>query len=95
MLKASLRPGIPLCSDPADGEPHRRHGPDQKARRGGDPLYKDVCTAFLERGEIPTIVNGRYGLGSKEFNPGMTEAVFDNNENGPPHQRGAVLVYGI
>jgi pyruvate/2-oxoacid:ferredoxin oxidoreductase alpha subunit len=62
---------------------------------GGDPLYKDVCTAFLEKGEIPTIVNGRYGLGSKEFNPGMAEAVFDNNENGPSLQRGAVFVYGI
>ncbi len=44
----------------------------------GDPLYKDVCTAYLEKGEIPTIVNGRYGLGSKEFNPGMAKAVFDN-----------------
>ncbi len=44
----------------------------------GDPLYKDVCTAFLEKGEMPTIVNGRYGLGSKEFNPGMAKAVFDN-----------------
>ncbi|AOY58607.1 MULTISPECIES: pyruvate:ferredoxin (flavodoxin) oxidoreductase [Desulfococcus] len=44
----------------------------------GDPLYKDVCTAFLEKGEMPAIVNGRYGLGSKEFNPGMAKAVFDN-----------------
>ncbi|GBC61540.1 pyruvate:ferredoxin (flavodoxin) oxidoreductase [Desulfonema ishimotonii] len=45
----------------------------------GDPLYKDICTAFIEKGGyIPTIVNGRYGLGSKEFNPGMARAVFDN-----------------
>nr|WP_306304147.1 pyruvate:ferredoxin (flavodoxin) oxidoreductase [Desulfosarcina cetonica] len=44
----------------------------------GDPLYQDVCTAFMERGEMPTIVNGRYGLGSKEFNPSMVKAVFDN-----------------
>ncbi len=45
----------------------------------GDPLYMDVCTAFVERGgEIPLIVNGRYGLSSKEFNPGMVKAVFDN-----------------
>ena len=44
----------------------------------GDPLYKDVCTAFMEKGEMPVIVNGRYGLGSKEFNPGMAKAVFDN-----------------
>jgi pyruvate-ferredoxin/flavodoxin oxidoreductase len=46
---------------------------------GGDPLYKDICTAYLEKGGLmPTIVNGRYGLGSKEFTPGMAKAVFDN-----------------
>jgi pyruvate-ferredoxin/flavodoxin oxidoreductase len=44
----------------------------------GDPLYQDICTAFMERGDMPTIVNGRYGLGSKEFNPSMVKAVFDN-----------------
>jgi pyruvate-ferredoxin/flavodoxin oxidoreductase len=44
----------------------------------GDPLYQDVCTAFMEQGEMPSIVNGRYGLGSKEFNPSMVKAVFDN-----------------
>ncbi len=44
----------------------------------GDPLYQDVCTAFMERGDMPTIVNGRYGLGSKEFNPSMVKAVYDN-----------------
>jgi len=50
----------------------------KEAGAKGDPLYKDICTAFLEKGEMPTIVNGRYGLGSKEFNPGMAKAVFDN-----------------
>ena len=44
----------------------------------GDPLYQDVCTAFLEKGEAPTIVAGRYGLGSKDFTPGMAKAVYDN-----------------
>jgi pyruvate-ferredoxin/flavodoxin oxidoreductase len=44
----------------------------------GDPLYIDVCTAFMESSMMPTILNGRYGLGSKEFNPGMVKAVFDN-----------------
>ncbi len=44
----------------------------------GDPLYKDVCTAFQEKGETRTILNGRYGLGSKEFTPSMVKAVFDN-----------------
>ncbi|NLV97312.1 MAG: pyruvate:ferredoxin (flavodoxin) oxidoreductase [Desulfovibrionales bacterium] len=44
----------------------------------GDPLYKDICTAYMERGELPEIVAGRYGLGSKEFTPAMAKAVFDN-----------------
>ncbi len=47
----------------------------------GEPLYQDVCTAYLERGTqilAPTIVGGRYGLGSKDFTPGMAKAVYDN-----------------
>jgi pyruvate-ferredoxin/flavodoxin oxidoreductase len=44
----------------------------------GEPLYQDVCTAFLEKGEAPTLVGGRYGLGSKDFTPGMAKAVYDN-----------------
>ncbi len=44
----------------------------------GDPLYMDVCTAYMESKQTPTIVNGRYGLGSKEFNPAMVKAVIDN-----------------
>jgi pyruvate-ferredoxin/flavodoxin oxidoreductase len=44
----------------------------------GNPLYRDVCTAFLERGTMPMVINGRYGLGSKEFNPPMVKAVFNN-----------------
>ncbi|GAB6177546.1 pyruvate:ferredoxin (flavodoxin) oxidoreductase [Desulfobaculum senezii] len=50
----------------------------------GDPLYQDVCTAFMERGEMPTIVAGRYGLGSKEFTPGMVKAIFDNMKVNQP-----------
>lgn len=46
----------------------------------GDPLYMDVCAAFKEYGDMPEIkiAGGRYGLGSKEFTPGMVKAVFDN-----------------
>ncbi len=44
----------------------------------GEPLYEDICSAFTEWKEIPRIVGGRYGLGSKEFNPAMVKAVFDN-----------------
>lgn len=45
----------------------------------GEPLFEDVCTAFLDAGRpAPRILAGRYGLGSKEFNPAMVKAVFDN-----------------
>ena len=44
----------------------------------GEPLYRDVCTSFLEADERPVIVGGRYGLGSKDFTPPMVKAVFDN-----------------
>jgi len=52
----------------------------------GEPLYLDVRTAIGEMmaagktsfAKYPTVVGGRYGLGSKEFTPGMVKAVFDN-----------------
>jgi pyruvate-ferredoxin/flavodoxin oxidoreductase len=44
----------------------------------GDPLYLDVCTAMMEKGRSAKVLNGRYGLGSKEFNPSMVKAVYDN-----------------
>lgn len=52
----------------------------------GEPLYEDVRTAIGETMEVdkskfahwPTIVGGRYGLGSKEFNAPMCAAVLDN-----------------
>ncbi len=59
---------------------------DRTKERGaiGDPLYLDICTAFMEQGEMPTIIAGRYGLGSKEFNPSMVKAVFDNMNSAAP-----------
>ncbi|HHX87545.1 MAG TPA: pyruvate:ferredoxin (flavodoxin) oxidoreductase, partial [Firmicutes bacterium] len=50
----------------------------------GEPLYQDVCTAFMEKRETPLIVGGRYGLGSKEFSPAMVKAVFDNLKQDQP-----------
>jgi pyruvate-ferredoxin/flavodoxin oxidoreductase len=44
----------------------------------GEPLYRDVCTAFLEEEKRPVIVGGRYGLGSKDFTPTMVKATYDN-----------------
>lgn len=48
----------------------------------GEPLYLDVCTAFMEAKEAPMVINGRYGLGSKEFSPGMVEAIYKNLDAG-------------
>jgi pyruvate-ferredoxin/flavodoxin oxidoreductase len=50
----------------------------------GEPLYQDICTAYMERSQTPMIIGGRYGLGSKEFNPSMVKAVFDNMQAGSP-----------
>ncbi len=52
----------------------------------GEPLYQAVRTAIGEGmadgyttfSGYPTIVGGRYGLGSFEFNAGMCKAVLDN-----------------
>jgi len=56
----------------------------------GDPLYLDVVDA-LNRGvknkiisKMPLVIGGRYGLGSKEFNPAMAKAVFDNLKSKEP-----------
>lgn len=43
----------------------------------GDPLYLDVVAAYAGKRNAPVIVGGRYGLGSKEFTPANTKAVFD------------------
>ncbi|HQU81017.1 MAG TPA: pyruvate:ferredoxin (flavodoxin) oxidoreductase [Azonexus sp.] len=51
----------------------------------GEPLYKDVLVALAEDlaaatprfAALPRVIGGRYGLGSKEFNPAMVLAVFE------------------
>ncbi|MGC8867026.1 MAG: pyruvate:ferredoxin (flavodoxin) oxidoreductase, partial [Elusimicrobiales bacterium] len=56
----------------------------KEAGAGGEPLYLDVVDAVVKgykNGVIkrmPLVIGGRYGLGSKEFNPAMAKAVFDN-----------------
>lgn len=46
----------------------------------GEPLYMDVVAALKEQGVADRykVVGGRYGLGSKEFNPSMVYAVYKN-----------------
>ncbi|HEY7516497.1 MAG TPA: 2-oxoacid:acceptor oxidoreductase family protein, partial [Vicinamibacteria bacterium] len=51
----------------------------------GEPLYLDVVAALRESREAgllalsrdPLVIGGRYGLASKEFNPAMVTAVFE------------------
>ncbi len=47
----------------------------------GEPLYLSVVAALTEKqagSVLPRVVGGRYGLGSKEFTPGMAKAVFEH-----------------
>lgn len=52
----------------------------------GEPLYMDVINALHEswKNPMPVVTGGRYGLASKEFNPGMVKAVFDELKNEKP-----------
>ena len=60
----------------------------------GEPLYLDVCTALLEKGlKDITVVGGRYGLGSKEFNPSMVLSVYKNLEKKEPKNHFTVGIY--
>lgn len=44
----------------------------------GEPLYVDVSTVLKDAGKEIPVVGGRYGMGSKDFTPTMTKAVFKN-----------------
>jgi len=45
----------------------------------GEPLYLDVVAALTEQGRKNIdVYGGRYGLGSKEFNPSMVGAIYEN-----------------
>ena len=45
----------------------------------GEPLYLDVVAALAEQGVTGVkVLGGRYGLGSKEFNPSMINAIYEN-----------------
>ena len=58
----------------------------------GEPLYLDVVTALAQavaagtRRQMPRVVGGRYGLGSKNFNPAQAKAVFDELARPLPKQ---------
>ena len=48
----------------------------------GEPLYLDVVAALDEMKIKAEVLCGRYGLGSKEFNPTMVNAVYENMNEG-------------
>ena len=48
----------------------------------GEPLYLDVVAALDELKVKAEVLCGRYGLGSKEFNPSMVNAVYENMNEG-------------
>ena len=56
----------------------------------GEPLYLDVVESLAQavsrnqRLTMPRVVGGRYGLSSKDFNPGMAKAVFDELKKTDP-----------
>jgi pyruvate-ferredoxin/flavodoxin oxidoreductase len=61
----------------------------------GDPLHLDVVAALRMARESgssplqtePQVIGGRYGLSSKEFNPAMVKAVFDELAADSPRAR--------
>jgi pyruvate-ferredoxin/flavodoxin oxidoreductase len=65
----------------------------------GEPLYKDVVATLGEAyadgalPALPRIIGGRYGLSSKEFNPGMAKAVLDELKKGRPQNHFTVGIH--
>ncbi len=65
----------------------------------GEPLYQDVSTALAEQvtagrmAAMPRVIGGRYGLSSKEFDPGMAKAVFDELAKPEPKNHFTVGIY--
>ena len=67
----------------------------------GEPLYEDVRTAIGEMQEAgtasfktwPTVVGGRYGLGSAEFTPAMVIAIYDNLKAKTPKNKFTIGIY--
>ncbi|MCG8699879.1 MAG: pyruvate:ferredoxin (flavodoxin) oxidoreductase [Bacteroidales bacterium] len=50
----------------------------------GEPLYLDVCELFKGKSDAPMIINGRYGLSSKDTTPAQIISVYENLEQSEP-----------
>lgn len=53
-----------------------------------DPLFMDVINGLHAgwEGNMPRVTGGRYGLGSKEFNPAMVKAIFEDLQRDEPRK---------
>ena len=63
-----------------------------------EPLHLDVVEAVSEAPAkgialSARIIGGRYGLGSKEFTPGMTKAIFDEMSKAEPHNHFTIGIH--
>ena len=52
-----------------------------------EPLHLDILGAYVGEENVPTIVGGRYGLGSKNTTPSQIKAVYDNLKDEKPKDR--------
>jgi pyruvate-ferredoxin/flavodoxin oxidoreductase len=65
----------------------------------GEPLFLDVVAALAEGwsgiadSPMPRVIGGRYGLSSKEFTPGMAQAVFAELAQPEPKARFTVGIH--
>ncbi|OPJ60854.1 pyruvate:ferredoxin (flavodoxin) oxidoreductase [Clostridium oryzae] len=50
----------------------------------GEPLYLDIRNAFFGKADAPIVIGGRFGLGSKDPNPGHIAAVYENLAKAEP-----------
>jgi pyruvate-ferredoxin/flavodoxin oxidoreductase len=53
----------------------------------GEPLFLDVCAAFAGVAGAPSIIGGRYGLGSKDTTPDQILAVFKELSKASPKRQ--------
>ena len=54
----------------------------------GEPLLKDVVMALFDAGRTDVrVIGGRYGLSSKDFDPAMVRAVYDEMKKPEPKRR--------
>ena len=51
----------------------------------GEPLYQDICTVIANANKDIKVIGGRYGLSSKDVDPGQLCAVYNHLKQDNPH----------